>query len=144
MLEKAINMIGEVECIIHLGDHYRDIIKVNNKFNNLIYYVPGNNDYLGNGSSDKIIELNGKKIFITHGHRYSISYGLMTLYYKAEEEKADIVLYGHTHRYGIDYEGDIFFLNPGSVSRPRDSVPSAAVLVIDNKGDIYAEKLVLI
>lgn len=143
MLEKAIAKMGEVECIIHLGDHYRDMIKVNNKFNNVIHYVPGNNDYIGNGSGDKLLALNGKRLFVTHGHKYGVYFGLMNLAFKAEEEKADIVLFGHTHVYSVDYERNVFYLNPGSVSRPRDKFPSAAVLVIDNKGDIYAEKLIL-
>ena len=143
MLDKAIKMMGEVECIIHIGDHYNDLVKVNSKYNKEIYYVPGNNDYISSGLGDKVIVLNNKRILITHGHKYGVNFGLMNLLLKAEEEKADIVLYGHTHVYNVDYEREVFFLNPGSVSRPRDRVASAAVLFIDEKGDIYAEKLIL-
>ena len=78
---------------------------------------------------------------LTHGHNYNVNYGLMNLSYKAEEENAQIVLYGHTHRYNVDYINNIFFLNPGSVSRPRDKDASAAILNISESGDIFADKI---
>lgn len=143
MLDRAISLMGEIDMLIHLGDHYRDIIKVNNKYNYKIYYVPGNNDYISNNEGEKIIEVNKRRIFLTHGHRYNVNLGIMSLAYKAEEEKVNIVLFGHTHRYNIEFNNDIFFLNPGSVSRPRDKSASASILNIDDKGDVYAEKIVI-
>lgn len=141
MLEKAIGLMGKVDMLIHLGDHYKDIIRVNSKYNYEVHYVPGNNDYLSDGKSEKTIEVMGKRLFLTHGHRYNVNLGIMNLSYKAEELGADIVLFGHTHRYTLEYSANIFLLNPGSVSRPRDRFPSAAVLIINDNGDTYAEKI---
>lgn len=143
MLDKAIQQMGDIECLIHLGDHSRDVQKVNQKWNKVIYSVAGNNDFSSAGNSERTISLGGKRIFITHGHKYSVHYEVMNLYFRALEEQADIVLYGHTHIYYVDYEGSMFFLNPGSVSRPRAGVPSAAVLIITPDGDVYAEKVTL-
>lgn len=144
MLDKAIVKMGSIDVLVHLGDHYKDILKVNSKYNFELYYVPGNNDYFANGNSEKLIELGNKRIFLTHGHKYNVNYGLMSLVYRGEEQKADIVLYGHTHKYYSDYCNNIFLLNPGSVSKPRDKSPSAAILNIDEKGNVYAEKMQLI
>jgi putative phosphoesterase len=144
MLDKAIGMMGDIDLLVHLGDHYKDVVKVNSKYKHIIHSVPGNNDYIGNGESERLIEVCNKRVFITHGHKYNVNFGLMNLLYKGKEVGADIILYGHTHRYNLEYSEDIFFLNPGSVSRPRDRQASAAILNITDNGDIYADKLTLI
>ncbi|SKA90033.1 hypothetical protein SAMN05443428_11016 [Caloramator quimbayensis] len=136
MLDKAIKSMGNLDYIIHLGDEYRDIIKVNEKYKLPIEYVSGNNDFGAERIPEKILSISGKKIFITHGHRYNVYFGLESLYFKALETDAELVLYGHTHVQDIKSKGDIILLNPGSVSRPRDTKPGCAVVEIDNRGDI--------
>jgi uncharacterized protein len=141
MLDRAISLMGKIELLLHLGDHYKDLIKINPKYNYNIDYIVGNNDFAGSAKSDKLIFVNNKRILLTHGHRYNVNNGLLNLKYKAEEEKADIVLYGHTHKYCVEYMNNILFLNPGSVARPRDKNASAAILNIDVTGDVNVEKI---
>jgi putative phosphoesterase len=136
LLDRAINMMGELDLIIHLGDHYKDIIKVNEKYNKPIEYVVGNNDYKGTADYEKTISIKGKKIFLTHGHRYGVYYGLERLHFKALEEEADIVLYGHTHIQNIERNGDMLYINPGSTYIPRDYKPGCVVIIIDDKGEV--------
>lgn len=141
MLDKAISLMGELDLIIHLGDHYKDIIKVNEKYKKHIEYVVGNNDLKGQAESEKTITVKEKRIFLTHGHKYDVYYDVNRLYFKALEESADIVLYGHTHRQRIERTGDILYINPGSTSLPRDSRPGCVVINIDDKGEIDVEPL---
>jgi putative phosphoesterase len=57
----------------------------------------------------------GKKIFITHGHMYNVKSTLYELANEAISQKADIVLFGHTHNRYSEYRDEIHFLNPGSL-----------------------------
>lgn len=73
----------------------------------------------------------GKKIFMTHGHKYDVYYGTQTLYKTTAELEADAVFYGHTHianaqRKTYTKDGvkkNIVLLNPGSCSIPRGGLP---------------------
>ena len=143
MLDKAISAMGKIDMLLHLGDHYRDILKINSKYKHTVHYVVGNNDYSGDEKSEKTLEVGGKKIFLTHGHKYNVNFGMMGLKYRGEEEGADIILYGHTHIYNVEYLYGTLFLNPGSVSKPRVGKPSAALLDIDDKGQICVEKIIV-
>ncbi|EYE87831.1 ser/threonine protein phosphatase [Fervidicella metallireducens AeB] len=136
MLEKALSMCGAVDMIIHLGDYYKDILKVSSNYKGQIEYVLGNNDYGNDVGYEKIITVNGKRIFMTHGHRYGVYNGLDSLYFKALELKADVILYGHSHIQRKDETPNMIFLNPGSVSLPRDHAPGCAVIEISDKGNI--------
>lgn len=53
---------------------------------------------------------------MTHGHRYHAP-RLLALRARALEAGADIVVYGHTHRYQEDAgrPGDALILNPGTL-----------------------------
>lgn len=56
------------------------------------------------------------RILMTHGHRYHAP-RLLALRARALEAGADIVVYGHTHRYQEDAgrPGDALILNPGTL-----------------------------
>jgi len=132
--EEAIRSNKEVSLIIHLGDYYRDAQKLSGMFPNIpVEYIYGNSDFMiENVPAEKLLEVCGKKIFITHGHRYSVKWDYGRLYKKAEELKADMILFGHTHVPEIIEKDDVFLLNPGSTSDPRDeSDESYAIIDID-------------
>lgn len=88
-----------------------------------VYKVDGNNDWPAPVLPAVAIEnFVGHRIFLTHGHLLGVSFGRDILRNAAKEEGADIAIYGHTHVADIDEsDPDILVLNPGSVSRPRDS-----------------------
>lgn len=106
----------EVSLFIHCGDSElpRDDAALEG-------YVPvgGNCDFYPGFPDDELIEIAGKKIFVTHGHRYSVKSTLMNLQYKAEQLGADIACFGHSHLLGAEMSGGILFLNPGSIRLPR-------------------------
>ncbi|WP_071460296.1 metallophosphoesterase [Bacillus massilinigeriensis] len=81
--------------------------------------VKGNCDYYGQFPNELLLEFEGLRILVVHGHHHSVKNDLLKLAYKAEETRADIVCFGHSHVFGAEMIGSILFLNPGSVRLPR-------------------------
>ena len=133
--EEAIRNNSEINLIIHLGDYFRDAQKLSAMFPEIpIEYIYGNSDFMiEDVPAEKMLEVCGKRIFITHGHRYSVKWDYDKLYKKAEEMHADLLLFGHTHIPDLIEKGNYCVLNPGSTSDPRDdSNESYAIIEIAN------------
>lgn len=95
--------------------------------------VKGNNDYYNqNLPKERVVEIEGHRIYMAHGHQvpfYNYSQNLVRL---AKAHQCDIVITGHTHRPRIEEKDDILLINPGSLSRNRDgSSPSYALLSLE-------------
>lgn len=131
-LLKGMELIGDVDLIIHTGDSYDDAVKLSNTISQGVIAVKGNTDFFCTESSEKLEVIGDKRVFITHGHKYDVKRGLTNLYYKALELEADIVIFGHSHVPLYIVEKDIVFINPGSTSIPRgSSSPSCCILEIE-------------
>ena len=130
---KVIDSIKNIDMIIHLGDVLRDVEDLKNLYPNIpIEYIKGNNDFFAQGPKEKIITLQDKKIWITHGHLYRVKYEYQTILEKAKERKVDGVLFGHTHEAYYKQYDDIFMLNPGSTTIPTSGEPSYGVIEIED------------
>ena len=82
--------------------------------------VRGNCDLLDDGSKyDEYLEIEGYKIWLTHGHRYIERNVQADLGYWAKQLGQDIVVFGHTHVPMAEYYADTLLVNPGSPSRRR-------------------------
>ncbi len=68
-----------------------------------------------------IIFENGRTIYATHGHIYNKS-NMPPL------SKGDILLHGHTHIPAWEKIGNNFYINPGSVSIPKDNSPNSYII----------------
>ncbi|MCI8496897.1 MAG: phosphodiesterase [Clostridiales bacterium] len=66
----------------------------------------------------------GRTIFATHGHRFNTS-SLPPL------SKGDILLHGHTHVPACEEHGSCVYLNPGSVSIPKENSPHSYMILTD-------------
>lgn len=133
-INEGIKLLEDIDELIHLGDNTDDVEVIRRSFKGKIYNVKGNCDFSSSIPSERIEIIEGKKFFITHGHRYDVKYDLLNLRYRAEELGADVALFGHTHQSYISYEQGIWIVNPGSVSLPRDNVKSIAVIEITDGG----------
>jgi len=137
-IDKARDVIrknNNVSLIIHLGDYFRDAQKINDEFPDIpIEYIYGNSDFMIDDTpAEKLLECEGKRIFMTHGHRYSVKWDYERLFNKAHEVGADILLFGHTHVAEIVKNGSCVILNPGSISDPRgDASESYAIIEINS------------
>ena len=132
-IEQLGGKIGGLDMLIHLGDNVEDISIIKKYYKGKIISVKGNCDFFNSVPNDMLEEICGKKVFITHGHKYSVKDNLSKLRYKALEIGATIVLYGHTHIGQIDFQEGIWYINPGSVSLPRDGGRSFAIINIDEE-----------
>lgn len=110
-------------AVIFLGDTVRDAEQLALITGGVpVYRVKGNCDmFMCDAPDEQLLILGGKRIFITHGHKYGVKSGLMRLCLAGREKNADIVLFGHTHSQFID-DGDMLILNPGSVSGGKYAV----------------------
>ncbi len=131
----------QIDAVLHLGDHDVDAMELQKRYPDLVFHsVLGNNDYSMTTPMQKMISIYGKKLLLTHGHRQRVYWGYDTLAYWAEEQGADMVLFGHTHRPFYDDRGRVILLNPGSISMPRgDVIPTFAMVEIQENGIIQAK-----
>lgn len=95
--------------------------------------VKGNADS-NNLLEHEIIDLDGHRFFLTHGHLEGAYYSLNNMYFLAKEKNCDVTFYGHTHLPKIDKINDVQFINPGSLRTTR-----TYVLYIDN--EIFLKKI---
>lgn len=134
-MTKAIDFFTDIDTIIHLGDYSDDIDKIKKQYSDKKFVqVAGNNDFT-NIEDEKIVTINGYKVFLTHGHLYDAYWGIDKLFYKSKEIGSDVCLYGHTHTPLAYFEDDVLILNPGSISFPR-GFSHTTTLIIDFADDI--------
>ena len=127
-VRKALLQAGKVDYIFHLGDYAGDTVFIKKITDAKVAGVRGNCDFNSAEKKEKLIVINQKKIFLTHGHKYGVKYSLQRLRIRASEIGADVCLYGHTHIGAIDFMDSIFFMNPGSISEPRGNKPTYGIL----------------
>ncbi len=111
----------EFDMVIHLGDYVEDGESICEYLSLPSLIVAGNGDFASIYKDEELLEAKGKRILLTHGHLYNVRRGIDSLYYRAMEEKADLVLFGHTHIAVNHFENGIIFMNPGSPSFPRNN-----------------------
>lgn len=110
--------LRDIDLIAHTGDHYSDAQRLAAELHVPVAAVGGNCD--SSGPAKEIIETEYGKILLTHGHRDNVKWDLNTLRYRAMEEACAAVFFGHTHEsLNVDADG-IRFINPGSLTFPRD------------------------
>lgn len=119
-IDNAVSMAQKVDAWLHCGDCLPDAEYLQDLTSVPVYSVAGNCDWPGPKTTyERIVELEGHKIFMTHGHNYGVRYTQEYIMEAAESQGADIAVFGHTHM--VEYiPGSPLVLNPGSVSRPRD------------------------
>ena len=113
-LLKIENVLKEADYVFHLGDGYLDLNVFGEEILKKTIRVAGNCDgYIGD--KEQTVEIEGVKIFLTHGDLYGVRGSVNRLYYKAKEIGANVVFYGHTHAAKIDECDGIIIANPGNI-----------------------------
>ena len=140
LLEKLIELVKPVDLLVHCGDvgYSKAGEKLSFAAECPVYLVSGNNDY---GYDYPLLErfrTEGHEILVTHGHRQRVYFDLSSLYYLAEENNAEIVMFGHLHMPVVKKENGIILVNPGSLTYPRQSngLPSYIIMTIEDDGTL--------
>lgn len=84
-----------------------------------IYKVKGNCDFFPHLDDplELYLSVENIKIWLLHGHQYSVKSGLDKLIFQAINNNQQIVIFGHTHLpYKKEHQG-IWFFNPGSFAQ---------------------------
>lgn len=134
-LDRALQEAGDIDMLIHLGDveggeEYIDTVVDCEK-----HIVRGNNDFFSDLPREEEFYIGKYKIFITHGHSYYVSLDPEYIREEGKARKADIVMFGHTHRPFFEEMGEIIVLNPGSLSFPRQEGRKGSYMIMETDGE---------
>lgn len=119
--------LKDIDLISHTGDHYSDAQRLAEALQVPAVAVGGNCD--SSGPDSQIIQTEYGKILLTHGHRDHVKRDLNTLRFRALEQDCRAVFFGHTHQALHTEEDGIHFVNPGSLSLPRDNSDGSYAIV---------------
>lgn len=129
-------MIAAVEMerpdhIFFLGDHERDGWDLSRLYPMIpLNAVKGNCDF-GPGLEDWVVELEGVRFLLTHGHTYGAKSGYTRLEMAGLRCGADVVCFGHTHRaVNIQEPGRLHLFNPGTIGGPHGQKITYGVLTV--------------
>ena len=127
-------ILGGCEAILHGGDIDKQEILDELKLIAPVYTVRGNND--GEWAEDipesLSYELYGIKFYMIHNRKKM----------PKTIPEADIIIYGHSHKYEEKNEGCQLFLNPGSCGPKRFVLPvTMAVLEISDSGSYNVKRV---
>ncbi|MDD5791176.1 MAG: YfcE family phosphodiesterase [Erysipelotrichaceae bacterium] len=103
--------------------------------------VKGNNDYFSSFPKFRLMEIEGHRILIIHGHRIISPANIEGLAAIAKEKGCDVVFFGHIHIFTDAVIDGIRLINPGSTFYNRDySEPCYAILHI-NRQNIEVKRI---
>lgn len=126
--ERALRAAVEAErpdLLLHLGDGGRDLDALRGAFPELeVRAVRGNCDFRSAAPLLRVTEVEGVRVFMTHGHEYGVKWdsSLLRLRYAALERGAGLALFGHTHSPRLEREAGMVLLNPGAMEAGRYAI----------------------
>jgi putative phosphoesterase len=129
--DAALRAMRDVDLILHAGDVGRQAVLDALAAIAPVHAVHGNVDLPDAGLRASIdCELEGRRVHVSHGHEI----GSPTPERLAARYKADIIVFGHTHRAVVQHVGSALVINPGAAGPPRFNLkPSIAHLVLPSR-----------
>ncbi len=108
-----------------------EVAKVLNEYKDVILCTRGNCDaevdeMISEFKFEEYIELNinGVDFFFSHGHKYNMD---------NVPPVGKVVVYGHFHTGFITKEYETIFVNPGSISLPKNNTPNSYLIIDDEE-----------
>lgn len=115
-VRRAVMEQPDVKILFFLGDGEYDLELVEGMSRApYIHKVKGNCDFGSILPASVVDEVEGYRIYATHGYVERVKYGTQLLRQYAADNKAAIALYGHTHNPDTTYSDGIWLVNPGSI-----------------------------
>jgi putative phosphoesterase len=132
---RTLDAVREAELVIHAGDFTTESVldafeaKAGRETDEEGEFVAvvGNNDdagVRGRLATERVVDRAGIRFVIVHGHEHDDT----SLSLLGRQERADVVVVGHSHEPGVRQSGAITVLNPGSHADPRWYRPAHAEL----------------
>lgn len=115
-ISRALREQPTAKIVFFLGDGEYDIQQAEGFRSNVFFHkVKGNCDFGSILPTSVIDEVEGVRIYATHGYVEKVKYGTELLKQYAKDNNAAIALYGHTHLADTTYSDGIWIVNPGSI-----------------------------
>ena len=111
--------------VFFLGDGIDEAEKMRDRYKDKKFIlVKGNNDWHSQIDTEAYKYINGLTIMACHGHKFNVRFALRSLLNAADSVRADIVLYGHTHKSAMynDPVTGICAINPGALCEGKYAV----------------------
>ena len=106
------------DLVVHLGDLQRDAEELALLYPKLsMVTVPGNCDGWTTDPLERQFMVCGKRVLLSHGHIWHVKQGYDAALRAARNAGAHLLLFGHTHRPLVDYDGSLWVMNPGTIGR---------------------------
>lgn len=103
------------DMVLHLGDLSSDAEILAAAFPTFpVISVPENCDGWSDQPAQRLLELEGRRILMGHGHRWQVKSGYEKAVKAASDTGADILLFGHTHVAYLEQRGSLWVMNPGA------------------------------
>lgn len=146
-MESVIVSHKDITDVLYLGDGVSSAYTMAHRFPHIRFTaVKGNCDaftYCSAGEcfdTETVLEAEGHRILLTHGHLYGVKSSLASLARHAQQIGCDIALYGHTHLYSEHcetvYHAPLWLFNPGSIGRGQS--PTYGILHIDGPAVLFS------
>lgn len=143
-MERAIDSHPDAAYILHAGDGAREFSLMRGSRPGAAFVgVRGNCDFLLE-TNDKpplqtVLDIEGVRILLTHGHRYFVKSSTYALTEYAAENDIDIAIYGHTHLPADLFLPDVGrrglrLFNPGTVSGSGTGICTYGIIEIRPNG----------
>lgn len=124
--------------VFFLGDHYQDGQTLADAYPDVpMDLVKGNCDWCA-GPDELLVEVEGVRFLLTHGHRYYAKSGVDWLADAGQEKGAAMVCFGHTHEALNMPMNGVWLFNPGTAGGIRNR-PGYGVLTVESgrvRGDL--------
>ena len=132
-----LGQMGRLSAVFFLGDIARDSDLLEAHLSSwaippVFCAVRGNNDLASLLPDEILTELDGVRVYLTHGHLCRVRGGTAELVRRAKERGAQIALYGHTHEPYCAVEQGILVVNPGAAHPFGNRRARACVIEIEN------------
>ena len=126
-----------LEHILHAGDIGDPMIELELKFIAPVTVVLGNTD-LGLDFPLTAIQTLGEQKFLIH-HIVNPRDPESALAARIAREKAEAVIFGHTHKAYAEMIGGVFFFNPGYAGKPKPGADRSVAILHLTGGKIRHE-----
>lgn len=129
IVKKLVQQYPNADRIISLGDSEMkeyELTELN------IFGVKGNYPFEPNFPKELTFVFENTKVYLTHGHHFSVKMGLSRLLQYGIYNDIDIICFGHTHQPFLSEVEGILMINPGSLSKNKyHNNASYAILSIE-------------
>lgn len=106
------------DTVIFLGDGVAPLLPLAHQYSKPAFlFVRGNCDRETSLPEQHIVTLQGRRFYLTHGHREFVKTSMRYLIHQAAEADADVVLFGHTHCPTALRKDNQWVFNPGALQR---------------------------